>query len=120
MDMTKAFDLVRHSVLFRKLLDQGLPPIFIRLLLVMYALQEANVRWNGSVSFKFSMSNGVKQGAVLSAILYCIYVNGLFQQLRRNKTGCWIENNFVGMVGYADDNFLLSPTICGLQEILQI
>ena len=82
MDMTKAFDLVRHSVLFKKLLHQGVPPIFVRLLLVMYALQEANVRWNGSMSFKFSMGNGVKQGAVLSAILHCIYVNGLFQMLR--------------------------------------
>ena len=44
MDMTKAFDLVKHSVIFRKLIEQGLPAIFIRLLLVMYALQEANVR----------------------------------------------------------------------------
>lgn len=36
MDMTKAFDLVQHSLLFRKLLLAGLPVIFVRLLLVIY------------------------------------------------------------------------------------
>ena len=37
MDMSKAFDLVRHSVLFRKLLHAGIPPIFLRWLLFIYA-----------------------------------------------------------------------------------
>ena len=117
-DMTKAFDLVRHSVLFKKLIKLGFSPIFIRLLLVMYVMQFANVRWNGTLSSDFNLSNGVKQGAVLSAILYCVYVNGLFQKLREQKTGCWIEDDYLGMLGYADDNFLLSPTLDGLQEML--
>ena len=117
-NMTKAFDLVMHSVLFKKLIGLGFPPIFIRLLLVMYIMQFANVRWNGTLSSEFKLSNGVKQGAVLSAILYCVYVNGLFQKLREQKTGCWIEDSYLGMLGYADDNFILSPTLDGLQEML--
>ena len=79
MDMTKAFDLVKHSQLFRKLIDGGLSIIFIRLLLASYLLQKANVRWNGILSRNFPLSNGVKQGAVLSAILYCFYVNDLLK-----------------------------------------
>ena len=119
MDMTKACDLVKHCVLFRKLLDNGLAVIFVRLLFVMYKMQTAKVFWNGSFSDEFSLKNGVKQGAVLSAILYCVYMNGLFQLMRKRKTGCWVENNFLGMIGYADDNFLLSPTLDGLQEMLK-
>ena len=38
MDMTKAFDLVKHSLLFKKMLEAGLPDIFVRLLLVTYTL----------------------------------------------------------------------------------
>ena len=75
----------------------------------MYTLQYANVRWNGKNFHQFHISNGVKQGAILSAILYCIYMNGLFEKLRENKTGYWINGDFVGILGYADDNFLLSP-----------
>ena len=105
MDMTKAFDRVKHSVLFRKLMKTQVPSIFIRLLLVMYLLQSADVKWNGMKSNKYPLSNGVKQGAVQSAILYCFYTNGLFHLLRSRRSGCQILNNSVGIIGYADDNF---------------
>ena len=78
MDMTKTFDKVQHSKLFLKLAEKGISPIFIRLLLEMYEKQQANVRWNGVISKSFPITNGVKQGAVLSPILYCIYIDGLY------------------------------------------
>ena len=120
MDMTKAFDMVQHSLLFKKLLQSGLPPIVIRLLFFMYMNQKANVRWGETVSKYFTMSNGVKQGAVLSAILYCFYTNSLFNLLRRNKVGCWVQGKFTGAAGYADDNLLMSPTHNGLQEMMKM
>ena len=120
MDMTKAFDLVRHSLLFKKLLHAGLPVIFVRLLLVIYLNQFANVKWNSSYSNIFSLSNGVRQGGVLSAILYCLYVDGLFKELRNSGYGCWVNGNFHGIFGYSDDNMLLAPTVHALQEMLKI
>ena len=120
MDMTKAFDLVKHSLMFKKLLDAGLPAIFVRLLIFIYMNQFANVRWDGSYSSIFNLSNGVRQGAVLSAILYCFYVNDLFKILRKNGTGCWINSNYFGIIGYSDDSFLLAPSLDSLQEMLNI
>ena len=67
-DMSKAFDLVQHSLLFQKLLQEGLSRIFIRILIVIYIFQFANVRWNGILSSIFSLCNGVRQGAILSGI----------------------------------------------------
>ena len=118
MDMTKAFDKIKHSVLFKKLMQTPIPSIFIRLLLVMYQLQSADVKWNHCRSRRFLLSNGVKQGAVLSAILYCFYTNGLFTLLRMRRSGCWMFNNYAGIVGYADDNWLLAPTRAALQDMI--
>ena len=120
MDMSKAFDLVKHSKLFRKLLDAGLPAIFLRLLIFIYTKQFANVSWDGCFSNIFSLTNGVRQGAILSAILYCFYVNDLFKILRRNGSGCWINSNYFGILGYSDDSFLLAPSLDSLQEMLNV
>ena len=46
MDMTKAFDLVVHSKLLSKLLAASMPAIVVRLLLVMYLTQYANVKFS--------------------------------------------------------------------------
>ena len=116
MDMTKAFDLVRHSTLFRKLLQAGMSFIFVRLLLFVYMVQFANVRWNGEVSDMFTLCNGVRQGGIISAILYCFYVNELFQLLRKQGYGCWINGKFAGIFGYSDDNLLIAPSLHALQD----
>ena len=118
MDMKKAFGTVQNSVLFNKLLERGIPKPYVRLLMVMYSTQAANVRWNGDISKQFPITNGVKQGAVLSAILFCVYIDGLFNVLRRKKSGCWIDGHFYGMLGYADDIMLLSPSLDGLQQMI--
>ena len=72
------------------------------------ATQRANVRWNGECSDINSFKNGVKQGAVLSAVAYCVYVNGLFEELRQNRAGGWVGNTYMGIAGYNDDNVLLA------------
>ena len=85
----------------------------------MYSKQQVNVKWYNNLSDSFSIKNGVKQGAVLSSSLFCVYADSLFNILRKKRTGCWIDNVFVGIVGYADDLLLLSPTMDGLQEMVR-
>ena len=118
MDMSKAFDRVKHSLLFKKLVEKGLPGLYIRLLLVMYQEQTANVRGNNETSYNFPLPNGVKQGAVLSALLFCVYVDDLYKLLRKQKSGCWIKAEYNGVVGYSDDLLMLSPSLHALREML--
>ena len=77
--------------------------------------QTTKVKWENGLSDSFSTTNGVKQGAVLSATLFCVYIDDLISQLRRNRTECWVNGDYVGVIVYADDIVLLSP---GLQEMI--
>lgn len=118
MDMSKAFDRVKHSKLFLKLYERDVPPIVLRMLMYMYSNQEARVQWNNKLSKSFPINNGVKQGAVLSPRFFNVYIDDLFKTLRKEGNGCWVNGMFAGVVGYADDIILLSPTLDGLQDMV--
>ena len=64
--------------------------------------------------------NGVKQGSVLSAILFTIYIDRLLILLRNSEVGCKIDNCYTGAMSYADDITLSCPSIRGLNRMLDI
>ena len=68
----------------------------------------------------FSINSGVRQGAILSPCLLCIYSDPLLQDLRNSGLGCYIGNLYFGALGYADDVILLSPAKESLQLMLNI
>ena len=70
LDASKAFDKVRHDLIYMKLEKAGIPVYIIRLIKFWYAAQSMFIRWNGHVSERFRCSNGVKQGGILSPFLF--------------------------------------------------
>ena len=116
MDLSKAFDMVEWSELFITLDKKKVHPIFLRILFFIYRGQQCDVRWAGKYSQRFGVSNGVRQGAVSSPLLFSIYIDELFQILRQ---GCHINDIFLGCFGYADDLMLLSASKSGLQEMIR-
>ena len=120
MDLSKAFDMVEWLNLFNVLASRNVAPVFLRTLLFIYSNQTCDVKWNGSCSRSFRVSNGVRQGAVSSPILFSIYINDLFFILRNSGLGCRIHAAFFGCLGYADDLLLLSASRSGLQSMVNI
>ncbi len=119
VDATKAFDLVSFPKLFELLLDRGLPVPILRVLLDTYKRQRVSAVWNSRKSDSFTVTNGVRQGAVLSATLYTVYVDELMHRLEQKQVGCEIDGMFAGALAYADDVTLLCPTIDGLRSMLK-
>jgi hypothetical protein len=77
LDMFKAFDKVNHFGLYIKLIKLGIPVDLLHLLINWYDKCFAFVRWNGALSRCIELICGVRQGGVLSPILFTLYVNDI-------------------------------------------
>jgi hypothetical protein len=64
--------------------------------------------------------NGVKQGAMLSSVLFSIYTDGLLISLPTAGTGCHIGHKFVSALAYADDLVFLAPIATAMRKLLAI
>ena len=120
LDCSKAFDMVEWVTLFEDLINRKVSFVYLRVLLYIYQEQSCDVSWNSRSSYRFGVKNGVRQGAVSSPILFGIYIDKLIKLLRDSGLGCTISSFYYGILVYADDIILLSPSSMGLQAVINI
>ena len=118
LDIAKAFDRLNHYTLLSKLMDRGTPLCLIMTLKDWYSKSYCKVKWGNAVSESFILSAGVRQGGVLSPILFSVYIDNVLHRL--NSHGCNLRSLNLGSFLYADDLILLAPSICELQNMIDI
>jgi len=118
LDCTKGFDRVSHDGIFIKMIEREIPLCWIRILVYWYSNLISSCKWQNAFSDFFSVASGVRQGGVLSAKIFAIYMDGLVLALRNTKYGCHIADIFIASVLYADDLCLLAPTREAMQILL--
>jgi hypothetical protein len=109
LDCTKAFDLCKFSILFERILETGVPHIVVRCLMSMYQDQHGWVKWGEAKSETFSITNGTRQGAILSPTFWAAYCDLMIKELRQLGVGAHVAGMFMGVACYADDVVLIAP-----------
>jgi hypothetical protein len=120
LDASKAFDRVAYCKLVRLLIDKKMPAVIVRFLLAMYLSHLTSVNWNNCHSQSFHVRNGVRQGAILSPVLFCVYLDVLLGRLGSHGVGCHIGSLFVGALAYADDLVLIAPSANAMRSMLNV
>ena len=118
VDFSKAFDKVNYWKLFNKLLDDNVNVYVARLLAFWYSKQDIRVSWSNVLSNCFKMSNGTRQGSVISPYLFARYIRDLVKSIKDTRVGCNLGGCFVNILCYADDIVLLAPSWRALQALL--
>ena len=84
-----------------------------------YTTKTFHVLWGNHLTSGFTVSNGVRQGVILSPYLLNVYTDEFSEQLDKSGVGY----HYMGSVNhlcYTDDMVLLSPSLYGLQTMLHI
>lgn len=92
----------------------------IRIIHCWYFEQNVCIRWNDSVTSFFGVSNGIRQGSILSPCLFNIYFDDLSRSLNKIYAGCYFNSIIVNHLLYADDIVLLCPSLRGLQSLIDV
>ena len=111
LDASKAFDRVNHSTLFKQLSARGVPGYILRILIYWYKNQDMCIRLGDAYSAKFKLTNGFRQGGILSPYHFNIYVDELSEELKKCNVGCNLNGHLINHIMYAADLVLIQGSL---------
>ena len=99
---------------------RGTPRKLIETLEFWFSHQMLFIRWGKEVSSSFTMSNGIRQGSILSPYLFNVYVDNLNIRLNHSGVGCHVDDMAANNLAYADDLVILAPCAAALNELVAV
>src|SRR2546425_2281985 len=118
VDYQKAFDRVRHDKLAEVMVKAGIPDLERRLIINLYWRQHAAVRWDGEVSREVGVERGVRQGCVISPMLFNLYSEFMIQEAMEGVEGIGFGGGNITNLRYADDAVLVAEKRKKMQKMI--
>ena len=118
IDAFKAFDVVWHNSMLRKLYNLGLDPACWNILRDSCTKMSSVVNWGGCCSKPFVEQQGVRQGGIISPSAYKMFLNPLLNLYSASRLGLRFGSVFLGSPACADDLLFLGRSAMELQEMI--
>ena len=118
LDLRKAYDTVWRDGLWWKLHEHGVRGKLWRMLRALYSSVEARVRTNDMLSPPITLNNGVRQGCVLSPMLFDVYIDDLVADLRTCGAGIHLGGRRIPGLLFADDVALVASSPASMAKAL--
>ena len=112
IDLKKAFDTVNREALFALLPSYGFGNTAIALIRRLYDNDVAHLKVDGKLAGDIKPTVGVKQGSVLSPLLFIIFMDHVFAQLSFNNAA------EITLLAYAEDIVIFGDSELQLQQRL--
>ena len=111
IDLSRAFDSIKHSLLWYKIVNSGVHGKFYNMLRTIYRCIKCCVKVPGiGLTDWFSVIAGVRQGDNLSPVLFAMYINDLIVELNSIGCGVKINDTDISVLAFADDIVLVSDS----------
>ena len=119
--LEKAFDTVDRTILLYKLLSKyQIGGSFLKLLQEMYQNNQMYVKLSSGLTQPFLTTMGVKQGCVLSPLIFNLFINDLPDQFDDQCDPLILNGKKVQALMFADDVMIFSQSATGLKRVINI
>ena len=122
VDFKKAFDSVWHEGLFYRILSYGIGGNLYSLIKSLYSKTSCSIKIIKSKTDAFKYNRGVRQGCILSPLLFNLFINELplsFYQSQQCDPFTLPNGTKLNCLLYADDLVILSKSKQGLNNSLK-
>ena len=118
IDFSKAYDRVDRSILLSKLSAAGVGSHFYELMVKKFGCIEYAIKSNGYIGMDFITSIGLRQGDVMSPLLFNFYIHDLVSHFTDECAPVAMGDLRVSSLQFADDVLVLAGTKVGFQMAL--
>ena len=118
LDIRKAYDTVHRDGLWKRLIEVGIRGKMWRVLKNLYDIVESCVLVGKRRTEWFTVEAGVRQGCILSPILFAIFIDGLARAVKQVKVRSILEGIQFNIILFADDIVLMAESEQELQKLL--
>ncbi len=119
LDITKAYDRVNRDILWHIMEQMGVPEKLLGNIKASYRDPSTILQFQDVLSEPLQMTLGLKQGCVMSPILFAIYIAELGHRLQKSGLGIAVHDITIPGMFFADDMALVGNKR-ELQKLLNI
>ena len=119
IDFQKAFDTIKHKIIWMVLKSYGVDNKMVTLLQQIYGKSRSAVRIGMDLGEWFQSSVGTRQGDPLSPLLFITYLERIMDQITSNSFGINVGGTMISNLRFADDIDLLNDNHFSLQEHIE-
>jgi len=118
VDYQKAFDRINHDKLLHIMEKAGIPDLERNLIKSLYWNQYAVIKTADGKSRRICIRRGVRQGCIISPILFNLYTEYMMKEFQDEVKGIKIGGQNFTNFRYADDAVFVSDEEAELQNIV--
>lgn len=121
VDYKKAFDRIEHQRLIEVLQEIGLDGREIIIIRNIYWKHKGCVRTENGNTDYIDIQRGVRQGCLLSPLLFNVYAEYIIRSSLQNRSeGAKINGVIINNIRYADDTVVIAETEEQLQSLMSV
>lgn len=119
VDLNKAYNRVNRNLLWAKLLKMDVPTTLIQAIESTYTMCKEAIRIGADEGDPYDLTMGLRQGSVLSPILFILYTASLLEELNGHESGIETGHEILhrlNAIMFVDDLFTLSTNLKDLEN----
>ena len=120
IDFQKAFDTIKHKIIWATLKSYGVETKMVTLLQKIYEKAQSAVRIGKENGEWFQTDVGTRQGDPLSPLLFIAYLDRVMDQVRQNACGINIGGIRINNLRFADDIDLIDEDVSSLRSQIEL